>query len=203
MYAYAANNPVHYIDPDGCYPRKPTPSMGVQSHNAIISNLKSQDRQNGVIGGAQLYLPNPFGGKKGGFFVDYQRVDANGNKEFYEIKPISYMNNKRGDRQLEKYIERDGNAIKGMELLSEIAVMDPIETVMNTPLGVEKMSINLTVDPVNHPGMIFYELDDGRTSHEEAFEVLKAITKPLVNAALILAGSGGQITIPEPALLIP
>lgn len=41
----------------------------------------------------------------------------------------SDMKNMRGDRQLEKYIERDGNAVKGVELLSEIAEMDSIVTV--------------------------------------------------------------------------
>ena len=85
------------------------------------------------------------------------------------------MKNMRGDRQLEKYIERDGNAVKGVELLSEIAEMDSIVTVMSTAFGVENMFINLYVDPINHPGMIFYELDDGRTPQEEALKVLKTI----------------------------
>ena len=206
-YAYCSNNPLTFTDPLGLYPRKPTPLMGVQAHKSIIQQLKSQDLENGIIAGPQIYLPNPDGGKKGGFFVDYSRKDSEGNKEFYEIKPISYMKNQRGDKQLEKYIDRDGKAVKGMELMSTIQNMEPIETIMSTPLGNEKISIQLTVDPVNHPGMIFYELDDGRTPKEEALKVAEKIIVPVINAALIVIGAGVEIpqmpTVPEPVPVLP
>ena len=74
----------------------------------------------------------------------------------------------RGDRQLEKYIERDGNAVKGVELLSEIAEMDSIVTVRRW-----------------------------QNTQEEALKVLKTIAIPLINTALILMG-GGQVSIPDP-----
>ena len=206
-YAYCSNNPLTFTDPLGLYPRKPTPLMGVQAHKSIIQQLKSQDLENGIIAGPQIYLPNPDGGKKGGFFVDYSRKDSEGNKEFYEIKPISYMKNQRGDKQLEKYIDRDGKAVKGMELMSTIQNMEPIETIMSTPLGNEKISIQLTVDPVNHPGMIFYELDDGRTPKEEALKVAEKVIVPVINAALIVIGAGVEIpqmpTVPEPVPVLP
>ncbi len=177
--------------------------MGIQAHIAINNSLESIDKKNGNFSSPQFYLPNLSGGRKGGFFVDYQRIDSKGNKEFYEIKPISYMGNNRGDKQLEKYIQRDGEAIKGMELMADIAEMGPIETVMSTPYGVENITINLKVDPANHPGMIFYELDDGRTSLQEKMKVAETLLKPVVGAAMMFFGIGGKLPIPETPNLVP
>ena len=201
-YAYCNNSSLIFVDSNGCVPRKPTPLMGTQAHLAIQNNLRIHDAKNGVQGDSQFYLRNPSGEKKGAYYVDYQRMDSNGNKEFYEIKPSSYMKNKKGDRQLEKYIERDGEAIKGTELLSEIPQMGSIKTMMKTPLGIEEIEISLKVDPENHPGMIFYDLDDGRTPEEYKLKVAETILKPVVTAAMIVigAGSGSEIPpLPTPA----
>ena len=62
-----------------------------------------------------------------------------------------------------------------------------------TPLGNEKISIQLKVDPVNHPGMIFYELEDGRIPEEYALKVTEKIIVPVINAALIVIGAGVKI----------
>lgn len=177
--------------------------MGIAAHAAIIDNLKSNDLEKGVLAGPQLYLPNPTGEKKGGFFVDYTRPDLTGNTEFYEIKPSSYMKNKRGDRQLANYIKRDGEAVVGMELLPEIGEMDPIKTIMTTPLGPEEITISLTVDPINHPGMIFYDLDDGKTPEEYALKVTEKIVAPVITAAMIVIGAGVVPEIPVMPAPVP
>ena len=202
-YAYCSNNPLTFLDPDGCVPRKPTPTMGIAAHFAIIGNLKANDLENGVLAGPQLFLPNPTGEKKGGFFVDYTKPDLKGDTEFYEIKPSSYMKNNRGDKQLEKYINRDGEAVPGTELLSKIAEMEPIKTIMTTPLGTEEITITLSVDPENHPGMIFYDLDDGRTPEEYALKVAEKIVAPVVSAAMIVTGAGAGPEIPSMTAPIP
>ena len=193
-YGYAGQNPATFIDLDGCVPRKPTPTMGSQAHYYIQNALKNNDAEKGIPGSSQFYLRNPSGEWKGAYFVDYQRISTKGEKEFYEIKPISYLKNERGDKQLDKYIKRDGEAVVGTELLPEIAEMEPMEVLMNTSLGIEYMEIKLTVDPENHPGMIFYELDDGRTPEEYALKVTEKIVAPIVSAALIVVGAG---TVPE------
>ena len=65
---------------------------------------------------------------------------------------------------------------------------------MTTPLGTEEITITMRVDPENHPGMIFYDLDDGRTPEEYALKVTEKIVAPIVSAALIIVGAG---TVPE------
>lgn len=119
-YAYCNNSPLSFIDLDGCVPRKPTPTMGSQAHYYIQNALKNNDAEKGIPGSSQFYLRNPSGEWKGAYFVDYQRISTKGEKEFYEIKPISYLKNERGDKQLDKYIKRDGEAVVGTELLPEI-----------------------------------------------------------------------------------
>ena len=90
LFNYANNNPVKYNDPTGEVPVKPWAVLGTDIHKEIQRYLKSTYK-----GSSPFYLPSPNPGKKGCFFVDYQRVNTDKKREFYEIKPISYMSNKK------------------------------------------------------------------------------------------------------------
>ena len=127
--------------------------------------------------------------------------------EFYEIKPDTYMKSQRGDRQLQKYVERAGDGfVKGTEILDDVD-----GTVLNTnilsdnPLDFSG-TITLHTDSENHPGMIFYSLDDGKTKEEKMQETVQKVVEIVVGAALIMMGAPAEIpapTMPAPAPVIP
>jgi hypothetical protein len=85
------DNPVKYTDPDGREKRKPGLLLGMSAHldiqHALIKEYK---------GSSPLYLSNPSGGRKGAYFVDCYGKNSSGKTEFYEIKPVSYMSNRKG-----------------------------------------------------------------------------------------------------------
>jgi hypothetical protein len=133
-------------------------------------------------GTPQFFLPDFSGAKgtKGAFFVDYTRPIGDA-VEFYEIKPNSYMSSNKGDKQLEKYVDRARtrglNAVKGTSLLSAVngrkitTSMFEGEVIDPDQLGF----ITLRADPENHPGMIFYELDDGKRETNYLKQLLEKI----------------------------
>jgi hypothetical protein len=53
--------------------------------------------------------------------------------------------------------------------------------------------ITLKTDTEKHPGMIFYELDDGKTKEQKVKEGVDKVLKTVVNAASVLFGSGSGV----------
>jgi len=209
VYHYAGNNPVKLVDPDGNIIRTPSRSLGINAHEEIIRYLM------GSFGGRpQVYLPSPFksnGTTKGAFFVDYSRKIGN-TTEFYEIKPISYMSSTIGDEQLQNYIDRansdarnkgiDETFVKGTSLLSKLngAKIDTLmfqgpEVFDPTKPG----SITLTTDPVNHPGMIFYTLDDGLPEGDRN-KILEFLEDLLPNGLPFVIPAPAPLPLPIPAI---
>ncbi len=164
----------------------------MNAHSTIMTFLSTN-----YGGNPQLYLPNPSGEKKGGFFVDYERQNTQGQTEFYEVKPISYMKGNKGDSQLANYIMRDGDAVKGTEILSEInGVSIPFFLDTDHP----NSYLTLTTDEVNHPGMIFYSIDSGKTQKQENLDrALKALGIGLSVLSIFL-GCGAVNVNPIPPL---
>ena len=192
LFNYANNNPVKYSDPTGEVPVKPWAVLGTNTHKEIQRYLKSTYK-----GSSPFYLPSPNPGKKGCFFVDYQRVNTDKKREFYEIKPISYMSNKKGDKQLDKYIARYGEgAVKGMEILDDLNGVEISTNIMSSNPMDFSGKITLYTDKANHPGMIFYSLDDGKTKEEKQKDIVKKGLSLLVGIGLFLLGTGVQPRMP-------
>ena len=192
LFNYVNNNPIKYNDPTGEVPVKPWAVLGTNTHKEIQRYLKSTYK-----GSSPFYLPSPNPGKKGCFFVDYQRVNTDKKREFYEIKPISYMSNKKGDKQLDKYIARYGEgAVKGMEILDDLNGVEISTNIMSSNPMDFSGKITLYTDKVNHPGMIFYSLDDGKTKEEKQKDIVKKGISLLIGIGLFLLGTGVQPRMP-------
>ncbi|MDR1286586.1 MAG: hypothetical protein LBK08_03170 [Treponema sp.] len=151
-----------------------------------------------------LYLSNPAGGRKGAYFVDYHRKNSLGQTEFYEIKPVSYMANTKGDNQLKRYIDRahangDTSVVHGTEILAEIDGMVIDTNIMSDNILDFSGKITLKTDPANHPGMIFYFLDDGKTESEKIKDILKKVGTVAIAFGLFFATQGGYTG--QPVLL--
>ena len=182
-------------------PVKSGPVRGTLTHIEIQKYLTS------TYGGSpQLYLKSPNPGAKGGFFVDYERESdiSSITTEFYEIKPDTYMKSKRGDKQLEKYLDRAGDGfVKGTEILSDID-----GTVINTNILSDNPNdfsgtISLHTDIENHPGMIFYSLDDGKTMKEKVMETVSKVATTVAGAIMAIMGAPSGVPEPIPAPALP
>jgi hypothetical protein len=176
----------------------------MQAHLAIERELTGNEK---YLGGSPMYLSNPNGGRKGVYFVDYQRKNSEGKTEFYEIKPVSYMANPKGDNQLKRYIDRahtngDTSVVYGTEILGEIDGMVINTNIMSdNPLDFSG-TITLKTDSANHPGMIFYSLDDGKTREQKMKELALKVVMTVGTAALMFISGGagaGISTNPMPA----
>lgn len=84
------------------------------------------------------------------------------------------MKGSKGDSQLTNYIMRDGDAVKGKEILSEVnGVSIPFFLDADHP----NAYLTLTTDEENHPGMIFYSIDNVKTLKQEILDkVLKTVS---------------------------
>jgi hypothetical protein len=117
------------------------------------------------------------------------------------------MSNNNGDRHLENYIKRthengDNSVIFGTEILTDIDGM-VIQTNLMSDSGFDYSgTITLKTDSVNHPGMIFYSLDDGKTREQKIKELALKVTITVGSAVLMFISGGagaGLSTNPIPA----
>ena len=190
-----------YVDPDGRVPVKSGPVRGILTHIEIQNYLTSN-----YGGSSQFYLKSKNPGSKGSFFVDYSRdSDASSiTTELYEIKPDTYIKSQRGDKQLQRYIDRAGDGfVKGTEILNEIN-----GTVISTNILSDNPTdfsgtITLYTDIENHPGMIFYSLDDGKTMQEKAKETITKIVTSVTSVILSIMGVPSGVLEPIPAPTLP
>ena len=99
------------------------------------------------------------------------------------------MNSQRGDKQLQKYIDRAGDGfVKGTEILNEINGTVISTNILSDNPNDFSGTITLHTDIENHPGMIFYSLDDGKTIKEKALENVTKMATSVVGAIMFIMG---------------
>ena len=156
MYAYAANNPVKYTDPDGRTEDIPDWNIlakweGATVHAKVEAYLLSHH-------GEAAEVPVIGGGKKEG---SDGRADYIHGNEVYEIKPITQHALTEGNQQLQKYVDNinvPGEAVKGTSLLAELNGKSVGDITYNFP-GIctyTKSYRLVTFKDPSQAGMIYY-----------------------------------------------
>ena len=196
MYAYAANNPVRYIDPDG---RSMWDGIPFGTRSIIGSNVHTIIESNLLIRfpGSETEVQIPGGGR----FGTDGRADFVYLNEIYEIKPVTQANDPDAKKQLEKYVEHMGRGYKkGTSKLLEIGAIElEDQVIFSIPgCGEIRADIKLYTYPGNpaQEGMIYYSLSNKRDNLDyKKLKALGAVTGIVtVGVAVVSVVSGGKAT---------
>ena len=196
MYAYAANNPVRYIDPDG---RSMWDGIPFGTRSIIGSNVHTIIESNLLIRfpGSETEVRIPGGGR----FGTDGRADFVYLNEIYEIKPVTQANDPDAKKQLEKYVEHMGRGYKkGTSKLLEIGTIKlEDQVIFSIPgCGEIRADINLYTYPGNpdQEGMIYYSLSNKKDNLD--YKKLKAMATitgiVTVGVVVVSVASGGSGT---------